>query len=474
MKPVLAKLPPEKRTLYFVPAALGAFVLAFLVLAILTPDIYYPIVLSLPLAIAAAWALLGWPVLTHKDGRPLVDPKVKPYLFFPLAFFLSLLAYTVVGVPLTRSGLSLNVVTYLSIALAFGIGCTLAYFAVGFPTPHKQLPALYRQIPAERRRHFFWPLWVVFFLVLYVGLGALTTSYLDALPGGTAQGLDLQPLILLPLCLILSGLLAYLLVGIPTPKHNPVQYVQKVGGKARPRLFFATTLLLGIPLTAIVGAVLTEFAKTDAKSRAFLPAEAVLPIALLLGFAAAAGLAAALWGTPARWRRYEDYSPGLPPRARLPVLVLVGVVAGLVVTAAFGAAGLDIFYGLLAGFFVGAFVALWLTGALKRFWGRREEGFAQGVTDRQKPLILFPVWFGVAFLLFATLTYALPDLVAVNLLGGLFVGLVVALALLETRLLRDVLRERREARERRKQWKALRKQRLREAEEGADAKPDAR
>src|SRR5581483_482879 len=214
MKPVLAKLSPERRTLLFAPVALGALLFWFLLLAIVTPDIYYPIVLCLPAGVATAYALLGWPILTHKDGRPLVDAKIRPYFFFPLAFFLSLLAYTVVGVPLTRSPLDADVVTYVSIALAFGIGCTLAYLAVGFPTAHKRLPDLYRQIPPERRRHFFWPFWVLFFLILYVGLGVLTTGLLDRFPKRTVELLSLQPLILLPLCLVLAGLLAYFLVCI--------------------------------------------------------------------------------------------------------------------------------------------------------------------------------------------------------------------------------------------------------------------
>ncbi|GEM_PF-4539835 len=468
MKPVLAKLSAERRTLLFVPVAAGGFLLAFILLAILTPDIYYPVVFSLPLGIAAAWYVLGWPILTHKDGKPILDPKIKPYLFFPLAIFLALLLYPVVGYPITQARVPLDLASYLSIALAATGACVLAYLAVGFPTVNVRLVELYRNLPQEQRRHLFWPLFVVLFLLLYVLLGVLTTGFMDRYPDRVPELLNLQPLVLLPLCILLAGLAGYLMVGIPTPKRNPAEYVQKVGGKARPRLFVATTVVLGVPFTAVVGALLTGFTRVNARSKDVIPADALLPIALVLGFAASFGIAAALWGGPRRWRRYPDYQPGLPPRARLPVYLAVSLAAALVVVAAFGAAGLDIFYGLLAGLFVGVLVGLALTGTLKRILGRRDQGLVPPISDRSKPLILFPVWFGVALLLFAVLTYTLPDLVAVNLLGGLAVGLVVALLLLENRLFRALIQERREARARRKEWRQLRKQRLAE-EMGEDA-----
>lgn len=463
MKPVLEKLPAERRTLLFVPVAAGAFALIFLILALATPDIYYPIVLSLPLGIVAAWALLGWPILTHKDGKPIVDPKVKPYLFFPLAVFLGLLLYPVVGYPLTQARLAQDLTTYLSLALAAVGACVLSYLAVGFPTPHRHLPELYRSIPAERRRHLFWPVFVLVFLLLYVLLGVVTTGFMDRYPDRVPELLNLQPMVLLPLCILLAALTGYLLVGIPTPKHGPSEYMQKVGGKARPRLFLATTLVLGVPFTAIAGALLTGFTAVNPRSQDLLPADALLPIALVLGFAASLGIAAALWGGPRRWRRYPDYQPGLPKRARLPVFLAVSVAAGLVVLAAFGAVGLDIFYGLLAGLFTGVLVGMALTGALKRLFGKHDQGLVPPLSDRSKPLLLFAIWFGVAALLFTTLTYALPDLVGVNLLGGLAVGLVVAMLLLENRLFRQVMQERREARARRKEWKRMRKERLAKA-----------
>jgi hypothetical protein len=468
MKPVLAKLNAERRTLLFVPAVAAGFLVAFIILALVTPDIYFPMVLSLPLGIAGAYFLLGPPILTHKDGRPLVDPKVKPYLFFPLAIFLAFVLYPIVGYPLTKSGIPLDLGTYLSIALAAGGACVLAYLAVGFPTPHTQLREIYRSMPAERRRHLFWPIFVVVFVLLYVLLGALTTGLMDKYPKRVPELLNLQPLVLLPLCILLAVLAGYLLVGIPTPKHGPTEYNQKVGGKARPRLFAATTVVLGVPFMAVIGAVLTGFTRMSARSQDVLPPDALLPIAFVLGFAASFGIAAAVWGGPGRWRRYADYEPGIPQRARVPVFLAVSVAAALVVVAAFGAAGLDIFYGLLAGLFVGVLVALALTGALKRILGRREQGLVPRLSDRAKPLILFAVWFGVGLLLFVILTYALPDLVGANLLVGLAVGLVLALVLLENRLFAQLLHERRGARARRREWKQLRKQRLAE-ESGEDA-----
>lgn len=468
MKPVLAKLPPRRRTLLFVPVLLGVFLVLGLTLALTTHDPYVVLLVTVPGSVAAAWALLGWPEAPRrKDGRPLVDPKVarfRPWLFFLLAPLLAALLYVLLGYPLTQSGVPVTLLAWVTLALAVPLGCAAAYFLVGFPKDLLRAREAYERIPPERRPYLFYPLFVLFFLVLYLGIGVATTEALDKVDGGVALQ-NLQLLLVLPLCLILAGLLAYLLVGVPRPSKSPRAYLPKVTGKHRPRYFLLTLVLAGVAFTLLLGTLLNQVARTSSDRDAFLPAELVLPLAVLLGFALSLGVAALAWGTPRRWRRYEDYQPGLPPRARLPVHLATGLAVMLAVTVVFGLTGLEIFYGLLLGVVLGALVTLQLAGLLPRILERRKAGtLLPDVPDRLKPLILFPTWFLLALVLFAALTFALPDLVAWNAVGSLVVGLAVALFLVEQSLLASWLEERRLARERRKAWKARRKEVLAQEE----------
>ena len=467
MKPVLATWPAKKRTLWFAPMAAGLFLLSFLVVALATQDFFLAMLLPPALAIGGAYALLGWPELARKDGKPLVEPKHKPYLFFVLVPLLALVLYPILGIALTKAGLPLKWLAIVCIVLSLGIAIGTSYWLVGVPDLYAQARAKYQEIPAERRPFLFFPLFVVFFLILYLALGVVTTQLLGKIaPADTSALLNIQVLVLTPLCAILAGVLAWMLVGFPQAILRPKHHLPKVTGRHRPRVFLATFLLLGVPLTIVLGAVLTYTTP--------LPSMAVLGIAVVLGYMLSLGVAALWWGTPQRWRQYEDYTPGLDPRVRKPLLAGASVASGLAVVIVFGLVGLDLFWGLLAGLLVGALVGLLLTGTHKRIRARRGEGtLVPDLPDRQKSLIFFPVWLGIAVLLFAVLTYLLPGLVGVNALASLVVGLAIAFLLLEQPLLKQLQEERRREREKRKAWEAKRKERLAKAAEESAAADQA-
>lgn len=465
MKPVLAKWPQPKRNVAFLPFAAGVFLFAFLVLAIATDQIFLTLVLAPPLAIAGAWALVGWPQVARKDGKPLVEPKVKPFLFFVLAPLFAILLYPLLGYPLTTLGFPLKFIAVASLVVSISLAVAGAYLLVGFPNLWGFARAQYALIPPERRPFLFFPLFVLFFLVLYLGVGVSST---EAVASASYRNVEL--LVVLPLCVILAALGAYFLVGFPKPTRNPKEYLPKVTGKHRPLYFGLTFLLAGIPFTYILGALLNAAAGLDSHSQALLPSELLLPLAVILGYTLSLGVAALVWGTPARWRRYDDYQPGLHPKARRPVQVSLSLAAGLLVVVIFGLSGLDIFWGLVAGTLVALLALVAITGVLATALRRRKEGgqVLPELPDGRKPLVLFPTWLAIAFLLFASLTYAFPQTVAWNALGAGFLGLVIALAVVELPLVRDLLEERRQERERRKAWKARRKERL--AQEADEAK----
>lgn len=466
MKPVLATLPPRRRTLLFLPLVLGAFLVLGTVLAFTTHSPYLTLLLGVPASVAAAWLLVGPPQPPpRKDGRAWLDPRVKPFLFFPLAPLLVALAYVVLGYPLTNLGVPVSLIAWVTLGVSIPLGVAGAYLLVGFPRHVFRVRETYQKVPPERRPYFFYPLAVVFFILLYLGLGVATTELIAKASADPDALLNLQPLVLLPLCLALAGLLAYLLVGFPKPRRTTKEYLPKVTGKRRPLYFALTFILAGIPFTVLIGTLFNAVAKSSGGREGFLPVELVLPLAVLLGYALSLGVAALSWGTPRTWRRFDDYEPGLPPRMRTPVHLAVGLAVLLAVTVVFGLAGLEIFYGLLAGGILGALVTLHVAGALPRILARRRAGtLLPEMPDRLKPLVLFPVWFALAALLFTTLTFALPEWVAWNALGGLAVGLLVALLLVEQPLLQSWREERRREKEKRRAWKARRKEMLGETE----------
>ncbi|HET6404800.1 MAG TPA: hypothetical protein VFH78_09140 [Candidatus Thermoplasmatota archaeon] len=460
MKPVLSAWPAKKRTLSFAPFAAGIFLLSFLIVAFSTQNILLALLLPPVIAVGGAWALVGWPELRMKDGKPLVDPRVKPYLFFVLAPLLALVLYPILGVLLTQAGVPLKRLALVSIALSVLAAVALAYYLVGVPNVFAIARKQYADIPPERRPYLFFPLFVLFFLVLFLTLGVVSTRLVGRIsPTDPAALLNIQVLVLLPLCILIAALLAWLLVGIPKVLTAPAHHIPRVPGRHRPRAFLATLVLAGILLTYGVGALLTFFTP--------LSSALVLPLALLVGYGLATGIAFLAWGTPARWRSYEDYRPILPPEARMPLRIVLAIGLGLAAAVAIGLAGIDLFWGALVGLLVAGVAALVVTGTHRRILARRGEStLVPDLPDALKPLILFPTWIVISFILFAVLTYLLPGLVAVNVVVGVTVGLLVAFLLLEQPLLQELREERRRERQKRKEWEARRRARLEEAEKG--------
>ena len=460
VKPVLAAWPPKKRAIGFPSFAAGIFLVTFLVIALATQSFFLALLIPPILGVAGAYFLVGFPEIQRKDGKPLIEPKYRPYLFFVLAPLFALILYPILGIALTQAGLPLKWLAIVCIVLALAIAITAAYLLVGIPNLYAAARKQYETLPPERRPYLFFPLTVVFFLLFYLVLGVLTTQALGALSGGgdpTAL-LNIQVMVLTPVCLVAAGLLAWLLVGIPPVLTKPAHHLPKVTGKHRPRVFLATTVLLGIPLFLVIGAILTSLSP--------LPSPVVLPLAFVLGFAVAFGIAVVSWGTPRRWRQYEDYKPGIDPRLRTPLFVGLALLAGIVVAVGFGLANLDLFWGMLAGLLVAVTVAMFLLGLHRPILARRGEAtLVPDLPDGLKPLILFPTWFVVSGLLFAVMTYALPSgLVPINAIVSLLAGLALAFFLLEQPLLKEMRAERKAERQKRKEWEARRKQRLAEAE----------
>lgn len=468
--PVWAGWPQKRKNVYFGPLALGVFLVVFLILGFATNEPFIALTFALPLAVGGAWALVGWPVVRLPDGRPLVEPKLRPYLFFPAFFLLALVLYPFVGVWLTMLALPPKWVALVSLGAALPAAAGIAYLLFGFPSFWRHVRESYAGLPADRRPFLFFPLFAVIFLILYLSIGVATTKALDNFQDRTVLLLNVQVMFLLPLCLVLAALAAYLLVGFPVPRRRPAEYLPKVTGRHRPKAFLATFLIAGLPLTILVGALL-GYAAANTNASAFLPAEVQLPLALALGYSLSLGLAAVWWGTPRRWRRYDDYEPGLSPRARLGAAGTAALAVLLAVTVGAGLAGVDIFWGLLVGALLGGIVALVITGAHRRVAARRgAPTLLPDLPERAKSLVLFTSWLVLALVIGSVLTYALPDLVGWNVLLALLVGLGVSLFAVEQGLLKDALTDRRKEREKRKAWKARRKEALARGDEAGGAR----
>lgn len=463
MKPLLASKPAKWRTLLFAPTLLGLVLVLFLVLGFITDAFLPSLVVALAAGAAGAVVLLGWPEVRKKDGSPLVAPRWKPFLFFPSALLIGIVLYPIVGALLTQAKLPAQLIAYVALAICVLAACVTSYVLFGFPHVIHAARNAYAMVPPDRRSSLFFPLFVLLFFIIFISLGVGTTQAMSKVDDQDLL-LNIQVLVLLPLSLALAGLGAYLLVGIPKPQKSPKEYLPAVTGRHRPWAFALTFIVLGIPLTVALGALLTWLA---GRTQSF-PEGLVLPLSILLGFMLSLGIAALVWGTPARWRQFEDYRPGIPERARLPLYLGTGVLVALVVTVVFGLTGADIFWGLLTGTILGVIVALQLAGIMALIAQRRNQPtLVPDMPDGLKPIIFFPAWLLLAGILFATTTYVLPDIVHWNFLLSLVLSLALLLFLVEQPLLVDILADRRRQKEKRKAWEARRQERL--AQELSDA-----
>lgn len=450
MEPALKKLPPLRRALLFVPIALLAALLAFLLVGFPTDQVALAILVAPFAGVAVAWWLVGWPQIARKDGKPLVEPRVKPWLFF-VAFPLYLaFAYPFLGLALSPI-LPPALVVYAPLGLAVVVAAVGAYFTTGFPSFGKDAQAAWGRIPPKTRPWLSIPVGLLLSLVFYFLLGWALTVY---------TGAPWAPLLALPVGLVAGFALAILLLGFPRPERSVAQMVPRPPGNARPGLLVATWLLLGLPCAFAAGLLLALVP--------FVPRAYELPTSLLAGFLLSFGLAVLVWGLPGRWRKLPDYTPGVSPEVRVALVFPLTVgIAGLV-SFSLGFAGLDFALALLFGTLVGIVVAVLATGTHRRL---REARAPEAIPEKVKPLLLFPVWIVVASLLFVPLTWALPAWLPLNLVAALLVGFVVAFLLIE----RDVYGEWRGERARKRAFRAelrrMRAERLGAAPAAAAASP---
>ncbi|HVL48985.1 MAG TPA: hypothetical protein VM889_10550 [Candidatus Thermoplasmatota archaeon] len=438
MKPVLAKTPALKRTLLFVPTAVGAALLVFLVLGMTTHLFDISLLVAVPAGLATAWILLGPPEVRLKDGRPLVPSAVKPYLFFPIAAILFVAFYPFVGLFLTQVA-PIQFLAWATIGVSLAAGAAIAYLLVGFPKFWVGAATAWRRIPTETKPYLSFPAGLALAALFYflIGLGL--------------TGVDpvLAPLVAAPVGLLAAFAIAFFVFGVPRPRRLPK--MPDVPGRPRPLLLAATFAVLLAPMAWLVGGALSLVPG--------LPTSFELPIALLAGAALASAFALLLWGGPSRWRRYPDYVPGVSREVRHAAAGPAGLVASALVMAAWTLSGLDLVWGLVLALPAGALAAFAVAGTSGV--ARR----AADVPDRVKPLVLFPAWLALAGLIALALTAAFPGNVMWNLAAGLLVGLAVTLVALESSFLKSSLAERRAEREARARLAARRKAALAEAAE---------
>lgn len=462
-KPALPKFSVSaqaKRNVRFFGAAGGISLIVFLFLGFTltssAPQLdgfLIALIAGPAIGVTAARLLYGWPRFETKEGKPLVGPRARPYLFFPLTTVFAGAFYVVLGVALSPV-LPVSVVVYVPLAVGVLGGAALAYFLVGFPPLVTEARAQWSRVPPAHRPWLFFPFAVAFALVAYFLLGVALTN--------TPMSPTLQPLVALPLGAILGGVAAYFLVGFPKPTKSVREYVPDVPGRRRPLAFAVTFLVAGVPLSFLVGLALGLVPN--------FPHGALLPLALAAGYVAALGVAAAAWGTPKRWRQFADYKPGLPEGARIALFVPTVLALAVVGAATSAAVGGDMFLGVLVGTALGVLAGLVVSGAWARL--RRARGASPTLLpelpDKVKPLVAFPVWFLTGGIVFLVLMYALPAYSTTHLIIAFVVGCVVSVGLVEEPAIREWLAARRAERERAAALEARRREALARVT-GADA-----
>lgn len=443
MKPVYERWPQEKRTLWFGPLALGLAFVAFLLSGFIFNSAWNPFLVALfvgpILGVAGAWALVGWPKLVSKSGKPLIAPKHKPWLFFPLFFLGTALVYVLLGVFLTPV-LPPSILAYVTLAIALISAGAGSFLLVGFPDLTRSAREAWRNIPDARKPWFFFPIAIALTLALYFVVGLALDS--------TPMPVALVPLIALPLALAGGATAAYFLVGFPKPPADFKERIPRIPARSRPIAFIVTWLIIGAPLSIIVGAI--------AQAALVLPAAALVPLALGVGYAIALAPAVGIWGTPRKWRTLEGYDGGgLTEAVRralfLPVFILV--LAAAVSTAAL--AGLELAPAALVGGAIGLPLATRVSG-VKPF------GLAKtpDLPDMLKPLVLLLVVVTVGGLVFVLGSTVIPGYLPAVIGLALLAGLATGLLLTERALVADFFAERKREKERRAALARVRAQRL--------------
>lgn len=429
MEPLLKKWSPVRRAVAFVPFVILGALLAFLLVGFPTNQIAIAILVAPFAGVAFAWLLVGFPRVARKDGRPLVEPRVKPWLFFVAFPLYALFAYPFLGLALSPF-LPPALVVYVPMGLALAIAGVGAYFTTGFPAFGKDVRDTWARVPPKTRPWLSIPIGLVLSLVLYFLIGWGLTAYL---------GVPWAPLAALPLGLVLGFTLAVLALGFPRPEKPVKDLVPRAPGNARPGLLVATWLLLGLPCAFAAGLALGYVP--------FVPAEYELAASLLIGFLLSFALAVLVWGLPGRWRKLPDYTPGVSNEVRVALVLPLTFAVAAVVAFALGLAGLDLLPSLLIGTVLGLASAVLATGTHRTL---RQTRAPATIPEKVKPLLLFPTWIVLAAVVFVPLTWFLPAWFPINLAIALLVGFAVAFILVE----RDVLGEWRGERARKRALKA--------------------
>jgi hypothetical protein len=387
VEPLLRTLKPRDRAVAFVPAALGGAVVLFLLLAYPTNQIAVSLLVAPFGGLAIAWLLLGWPRLARADGTPYVTPRAKPWFFFPVFILLSVFLYPFLGLALTPY-VPLAFVVYAPLALAVALAGVASFYLVGFPPIWDDFMIAWGRVPAGTRPWLSVPAALALSLGLYFLVGWSLTAF---------ASLPWAPLVAFPIALLAGAALAVLVFGLPRPARGVAELVPAPPGNARPILFGTTWFVSTAILLYAVGALLTSYAPPS------LPARGVLPISVVVAAILSLGIAVLVWGTPAKWRRLPDYTPGVAPEVKAALLPGLWIVATLVLTVVAGLAGLDFLPSLASSAIVAFAVVVVAAGGLRSIRHRRPS-----IPEAIQPAVFFVAWVAFAAVLLLVSDILLP------------------------------------------------------------------
>lgn len=436
--PLLGRIPPAKRTRLFAPTAIVLGLIGMFAVGLANVPFVAALLVGFPLGVAAAWWLLGTPEVKRSDGRPWIEPSVRPYMAVPTAFVAGAVLYILVGIVATAiPQVPTDYAAYLALAVAVigGVALGLALFG---PPPLARAPIdAWKRIPPERKPWTFFPIALVLFALLYYGLGVALTAYV---PSDDAP----QALIALPIALLVSCTLAFLLVGIPRPRRSMKDVLPPIPARGRPALFAATIVLLGPFFGFLLGPLITA---SD------LPGVLDLYAGLAAGVVLAALLAAVVWGGPRRWARHGEWRTEVAPPVRLALFAPTTLLVGVAAVALLDLTGLPFAASLGIGVLLGLGAGLAASGGLRRVPSAPKA--LRDTPEVVKPLLFFATWLlagGAVYVAFMSLFFAHPGWGAAVAIA---VGFASAVAVVEAPLLlawRDERRrDRLEVRELRKE-----------------------